>query len=415
MNKPSDINISKYVLKTVILICFYSSHVMPLEVFADDIHDPVTVLMVSGNDSDQLEFDTRLKAFERAVTSRVKYKGLRIINLETVQRKIAALPVKQLSTRKHTEFEKTKRDIASANLSTLLQMGQSLDITFIISLSIINYLNETYPPIGNMKRETIEHHLTTGFEILSVADRASVVSDIVEIEKTNFVLNKNTSSLKYVLDGLLNDSSKELGKSISHKFETSDVLRKEVIMPQKVPLVITPLISDLGNVPHIIKNDDGEYVVSVNQAIIEVLDVNVILDGNLIGSAGHNKKINRFSVYPGRHLLRIEREGFKPFERDITVPKSDPKNRNADSSNSPDGFWLTISLVMDDKGYDRMKENLNLILDLKVKQKLTDAQVGLYEAFAENVRKNGLSMKSSENFNQRVKGLSALDALNKKQ
>jgi hypothetical protein len=89
-----------------------------------------------------------------------------------------------------------------------------------------------------------------------------------------------------------------------------------------------------------------------------------------------------FSVGPGLHKIRVTREGFNEWNHTISVR---------------DGMHLNVAMALSPEGYNRWRDNVAFLQQMKDTAKLNDAEVKKMEGMAKMFEQSGFRIDERSN------------------
>ena len=126
--------------------------------------------------------------------------------------------------------------------------------------------------------------------------------------------------------------------------------------------------------PELAVDKEGVLRISQEKSPVALDGVTVELDGAAVGTAPFAAPVE---ARPGIHKMRLSRDGFKAWEGVV---------------NLHEGFVFNASLELDEAGLKRWREQSAFIETVKAGAKLTDAEVALIRAKAENLKNYGFKV-----------------------
>jgi len=258
--------------------------------------------------------------------------------------------------------------------TSALRLAQNMQVDYIIIASITSYGQETNRvsrPDLNMDRTVTTHRLRTMYKVLDIARGGSETAGNIVSERRTQQDNRTPGGVRSetVFDDLLADAAAQMGGQLGRKIAEGRVRERDPAADM-VRFIVTCGMQDMS-VPEIIRDEEGRYVITGNNYKLEAMAVTVELNGVVIGSAP-----GTFEAFPGLHRIRLTREGFSPWERNINLA------RRSDG----DPMVLQVALQLDETGRRRWVEDMERLNRMKRDQALTDAEVKLVEGLAEMFR-----------------------------
>ncbi len=310
-------------------------------------------------------FDEKVRAIEELVAARISDKGFSVISREDVANAVANL-AGQGANVGGTELPGANLDKILSNNTSALRLAQSMgaDYVFVTTITTFGQTKRAIKAYG-VERVTTTTKLRLSYKILDKFIGGTLAGDVVEVSKQT---SEDVNAAETIdVNDLLDEASVKLAAGLQEKVEKGRI--REVAGDSRMVSVGFVCGSADMVVPDIVRNEQGEYVVTDNKCRVEAMNVTVILDGVAIGTAP-----GTFQLAKGLHKLRLTREGYKDYEGTITV---------LDKQN------FRIDMQMSEEGYDRWAKTAAFLQELKTGQKLTDAQVKVLEGQAQMLRQSG--------------------------
>jgi hypothetical protein len=320
----------------------------------------------------------KVPILEDLLTSRIAGQGFSVLARDVVTRALKEYPAAGEKA-SAPDAPGKQLDALLENNTTALRLSQNLGADFILIPSIMTCGSEkkTYSGNGVTTVNTL-HTLRVSYRLVEAGEGGAIKGGTVVATKTirqSEGLQVENSDLA---NELLDDAAGQLADAV---VKAAATLPKTVAKAAMVSLSIACSMTDIKEqpitVPDIQLTKDNKVVKGAKPLEVQALDVTVELDGLTIGSAP-----GTFQARPGLHKLRLSREGFSPWERTINVV---------------DGQKLKVALQMSEQGYNRWKDNVAFLQELKDDEKLTDAQVKLIEGHAKYWSESHYRVDTKEN------------------
>ncbi|MEE9405414.1 MAG: PEGA domain-containing protein [Algisphaera sp.] len=309
---------------------------------------PLRVALFVKNNGDE-QLDAQRPVFENLMIAELTRLGFEIISPQEVT---AALSTFHSADSTPSATPSDNPPMATAQLDTLLEqnssalrLAQTLNANYLLVGSIDRLDTATQRVIRpdlNIDREVTTHKLLTTYKILDAGLGGSLFSGAATASLRS-VESESLQGSTHTLGDLLHDAALQMSEQLALR-GGADALPAPTTDHARVNLEVTCAVQDL-NVPEIIKNESGEFVLSHEQHPLEPLSVTVELDGVAIGSAP-----GAFGVLPGLHKLRLTHENFTPWERTINVFE---------------GQTLTVNLTLNDQGREEWQNMAAMYEELK--------------------------------------------------
>ncbi len=214
-----------------------------------------------------------------------------------------------------------------------------------------------------------KYQLKTTFRLLDCTVGGSMTAGVATaLIKDRVDPRNNEIDRENVVDDLLDAASMDMSAMLKNAI-TAGRIAPPTESNQKITFEVACGMADLV-IPEVIKDPQGEYVVTAGRYHLEPMAVTVELDGVVIGTTADPELPGR----PGLHKMRLRRALFEDWEGTVKLR---------------DKQVLQIAMRMSDEGLRQFKSMTTFLNDLKTKEKLTDAQVKLWESFGkylENVK-----------------------------
>lgn len=139
------------------------------------------------------------------------------------------------------------------------------------------------------------------------------------------------------------------------------------------------------SVPNIVKDKEGQYVISDQPLSILANGATIVLDGAAIGTAP-----GLFKGPVGMHKLRVSRDGCRPWQENVSVN---------------DQAQFEIDLQLTDESIARWQDMTAFLQALVIGQKLTDAQVEVLQGYAQMLRQSGFKVDQKTDIKVDAKAL----------
>jgi hypothetical protein len=221
--------------------------------------------------------------------------------------------------------------------------------------------------------------IKSGLQI-SYAQRADLLRELINVPSTGSASSTKDSAAPQVqvvafndpdvsafVDDMLYEATTQVADSLNIKLKTEDIA-PPVEKPEWVEIEIEVETADLY-VPDVRIGPENTVNVLDGKLGVAPLDVSVEVDGVAVGRAPGKVKLK-----PGLSNITLSRNGYDTWQRPI---------------NAMDGQKLSVSMQMSNEGIQRWQEMTLFMNALKDGAKLTDAQVDLIRAQAQQLRQSG--------------------------
>ena len=316
----------------------------------------------------------KVAVLEDLVSSRVAGKGLSVISRDVVTRSL-----KNYATGNNPNGELNAVDQALENGTTALNLAQTLGADYILVPAITSLGAETKTYNGNgIATVNVTHRLRVTYKIVDAGTGGAVRGDTVIAEKTTRQTANVQTEDTDVLNDLLDDAAQQLADTI---VQSAGTLAATTAKADQVTFQVSCTLADPQNqpvtIPPLYLTTDNTVVLTNLPVPVQALDVNVELDGVVLGSAP-----GEFKARPGLHKIRLTREGTGTWERTINVSE---------------GQTLRVALQLTPDSYARWTATTSFLADLVNGKKLTDAQVKVYEGLAKFLSESHYRVDTKEN------------------
>lgn len=319
--------------------------------------DPtVAALHLKNNAGPSL--DGYLSAFEDSISSRFSNAGLRIV-----------------SARAALESFSGEDDAAASGVmdgSSLQRVAQNLGADFALSATLTSYNKNTkkFDSYG-VKGTNVIHTLRVSYQLLDVADGASILSDTIATKATIRQTANLSDDGAETLSNLLDEAAGKLATAFAARAQTTDLQAIAAKKSEKEVTFTLAITSQTIPIPTVTAREDGTFDVKPSVYSVEPADFTVELDGLTIGSAGAKTE---FTALPGLHRLKITREGYEDWSRMVNVKE---------------GMNLKVEAAQTATELARMKELVSYFQGLSNQTTLTAAEAEVLKGRAQALRQSG--------------------------
>ncbi len=277
-------------------------------------------------------------------------------------------------------METSQESISSSDLDRLMKseasrlaMARNLGADYVIAVNITSFDESVIEKtVYDVKVEQRTYTLSLTYQ---VADRnlggtldGGVVTVTKSIPKT-----ANLTTTGTPLNELLRQGATELASKLKRD------------LPPPPPMGMARFAVDVRvqsfNIPNIVKNDKGEYVVSSEKFNLLAEKATVVLDGAALGTTPRV-----FQGPKGLHKLRLTRDGCRDWENNIAINE---------------GAEFIIDLQLSDETIQRWKSMSNFLSELKNDEKLSDAKAEAIRGFAQTLRQSGFKVDVKADINSK--------------
>ena len=303
-------------------------------------------------------YDEKVAPLEDLIAARVTDLGFSVISRETSADSISRVLGKD-----------TPLDAAMDKDSSVLALASNLgaDYVFVATLTTLSRSEDATNAYGQSWID-VKDTLRVSYKILDHIAGGTLASDLVVVTKKS--RKTKNSELGVDLNDLLDEASVMLAGSIQKKIDGGKI-REVAGDSRQVDLIVNCTIQGL-QVPDIIKNDKGEYVVSDTICKIGATNVTVLYNGIVIGTAPGSFKVSK-----GMGKIRLTRQGAKEWEQNIS-----PRDKMA----------INVDLEMTDEALARWMKTTEFLQAIKSGEKMTDAEVEAIRGLAQTLRQSGFKV-----------------------
>ncbi|WP_200761684.1 PEGA domain-containing protein [Poriferisphaera corsica] len=311
-------------------------------------------------------FEDKLGAFESMIVGDITDMGFQTISPEDTAFALQSFA----GTEDGKEIKPTELDQHLKNKSSAIRLSQMLnaDYLFIASISTYGQNNQHLKRADlGIDRFVTNYKLRVSYKILDGNDGKSLTAGNVDASKQTQQSDSLQSIDSDVINTLIAEASQSLASKMKIKGATLTVA--DVKLNTDLPtIVVKPSIQGL-RVPDITVDKNGQYQIGTNTLPLQAIDVDVELDGAIIGTAP-----GKLQASPGLHTIKVHHPNFKTWERVINIRP---------------GMTLNVPLVMTDQANVKMKEMSAFLAQLKANQSLSDAQAEKIKGFAQMLHQSG--------------------------
>lgn len=332
---------------------------------------PLAALFVRNLAGDAMA--AHLSRIEEMVLAEFAGKGFRVMSASDATRAVSRMAAQTVEERQAPD---PVEEAINSNTNAL-RLAQNLESDFLLVVSVNSLSQETHEiSMHDVQREVENTRLQLSYRMAHSGWGDQVLGGNVESTVTRSRSANYRATGTGHIDRLVQDAVKKLGAEYDRKSAELIASKPEILATtarEEVSFSIVCTVQDLS-VPDIVLSQSGDYTVGSSTLEITPLDVAVELDGLVIGSAP-----GTFKARPGLHQLKLSREGFKPWQRPISVRE---------------GLELRVALVMTDEELARWRERTTFLQDLVTENKLVDAEVELVQGMAEMFSNSGYRIDS---------------------
>lgn len=253
---------------------------------------------------------------------------------------------------------------------------ETLNIDAILFATLEN-MTEKSVALPKFDRQVFTYTLTSSFKLVSVDSGITFAGDSVIAEKRISQTSGVQLNLSY--NSIIKELSQELVDEISSSILSTKSLDNFTKIKEQNKTVPNPMVdktskattnlvdilvsAELKNisVPEIIKGKNGELSLTGNKLDLKPTDAFVEINGVVVGMCSENKKLK---VPAGLAKLKVSKSGFIPVEKMI---------------NAYDGLSLSVTLEPTPEEFNKWKEKIMFLREIKSGEKLDQNQQKLTE------------------------------------
>ncbi len=334
---------------------------------AETSHTAGVFILVRNEAGDALK--GRDQAFEDLIAARVSSaSGLAVIS--------RADAVKRLAAGEKPGLDGARVDAAFDDRTSALALAQNLGAKGILTVTLLSLSAETREYAGNgVATVNTTHALRAAWKLADAEQAAGVRGDTVVATRTVRKSEGLTETPGDLVNGLLDDAARKIAEGVrAGAAGDRDTLNRVAASAKRAKFSVG-ITADNLFFPELAIGKDGVLRVEQEKSPVRLTGVIVELDGAAVGTAPFATPLE---VRPGIHKLRLSRDGFTPWEGVVNVS---------------DGFTFNTALELSAAGLARWREQTRFIEGLKAGVKLTDAEITLLKAKAENLKNYGYKVE----------------------
>ncbi len=327
------------------------------------------VLLLTENSLKQ-EFKNLDKRFSNALSARLADVRMGVITPYTITRGVNSNNQQKILP-SYKELEKNNK----------ITFARQLGADAILSVNIDEFTS-TRAEIPKFERTVVTFKLVTNYQFISSAQKSALGGESIIVEKKIPLTSQVglSASENTILSELLDQAAEMVSKSIlnselletemASKFKNSSKSKFNSPLakfPADQKLVSVTISANLKEMmmPEIISGKDGQLSVSGNELKVNPGDAEILVNGLLIGMCSKDKQIK---VPEGICRLQIKRTGYVIEEKLI---------------NAYEGLSLSFILEPTEEEYNRWKEQIRFLQEIKAGDTFNQNQIKLTEGIFE--------------------------------
>lgn len=316
------------------------------------------------------QYDEQVAQLEDLISSRITDMGFAVIAREDAINAVSKFagqgPNQGQAVRTEPDLDQVLSDSTSA-----LRLTQNLGADYILTASMVSFGQNKRKFTGyGVETLNVESVLRVSYKLLDAVEAGSLTGGVVKATMMQR-FDENSSSELELVNELIDAASVKLTEQLQQKVAANAIREAPEGDAKFVNVTISAGMQDL-NVPDVVKNERGEWILTANTYKLEALGVTVEVNGTVVGSAP-----GVFEVPKGLNKLRLTREDFEPWERTV---------------NFKDGAFMVVAMSLTERGRQKWLENMAIFEQLKKDRQLTDAEVEAIQGFAQMLRQSGFKV-----------------------
>ena len=337
--------------------------------FAEEKKQILSKVLLLTENSLQKEFKNLDKRFSNALSARLADVRMGVITPYTITRGVNSNNQQKIPSYK--ELEKNNK----------ITFARQLGADAILSVNIDEFTS-TRAEIPKFDRTVVTFKLVTNYQFISSAQKSALGGESIIVEKKIPLTSQVglSASENTILSELLDQAAEMVSKSIlnselletemASKFKNSSKSKFNSPLakfPADQKLVSVTISANLKEMmmPEIISGKDGQLSVSGNELKVNPGDAEILVNGLLIGMCSKDKQIK---VPEGICRLQIKRTGYVMEEKLI---------------NAYEGLSLSFILEPTEEEYNRWKEQIRFLQEIKAGDTFNQNQIKLTEGIFE--------------------------------
>lgn len=309
------------------------------------------------------ELADKANALESLIAANLNGKGFSVIGRQEVANSLEDDP----------DLANLGRALASS--SSALRLAQTLGADYLLVANLISYGNRQVQYRGyDIATKNTTYVLRVSYGLLEASAGGGLVGEEITVSETL----RDDETIEIVDSDLLNGLITEAAALIAQNAVKEAGLGNVPVAPPPglpVTFAVTPRLQDLA-LPNVLIDEDNVVTLSAEKFPIEATGVDVELDGVVLGSAP-----GTFEARPGLHQLRLIRDGFVSWERNV---------------NLYDGFVLVAQMNFSADGQQQWEELSGFLQNLQSGRELTDAEAEKLRGQAESFRQSGFRVDTNQ-------------------
>jgi len=255
-------------------------------------------------------------------------------------------------------------DAVLKNGSSRLNLVRNMNAEYFLAANMTSYDEATVEKnVYNVKVSQTTYTLTLTYQIVDNNLGGTLDSGTVTVTK-DIPKTAALSTSSDPFNSLLRDGAVQLAAKFAKN------------LPRPAPSGTARFSVDVRvqsfDIPNIVRNDKGEYVVSSEKFHLLANKATVLLDGAAIGTTPCI-----FHATPGLHKVHVTRDGCRDWEQPVMIKE---------------GSEYVIDLQLSDDSIGRWKQMGAFLGELKNNEKITDAKAEVLKGYAQMLRQSGFKV-----------------------
>ncbi|WOO41509.1 PEGA domain-containing protein [Rubellicoccus peritrichatus] len=310
------------------------------------------------------ELAAKTEAFQAMLAGRLNGQGYSILSQQEIADSLEQAP----------EDERSPANMLATQTSAL-RLAQLLGADYILVANLVSLGGERRQFSGNgIQTDNNTITLRVAYGLLESAQGGGLEGDSFAVSQTI----RNDGNLKVEDSDLINELLQEAAVRITLNLTQPGVVENlppPASKAEPVTFTITTVLQGI-RLPNVLVGPDGQVRKTEQQFPVEANGVDVELDGVIQGSAP-----GEFAAMPGIHRLRLMRDGFVTWDRNV---------------NLYEGFSLTAAMDLTPAGVAQWKDLTAFLQDLQTEAQLTAARVKEIEGRAQMLRQSGFLVNTTD-------------------
>jgi hypothetical protein len=323
--------------------------------------------------------DEKVSVMEDLLTGNAADKGFEIISREVVLNSVKEL-AKAGPNKGNERAPGAQLDEALSNNTSALRLADNMGADYVLFVTISTFGSDKVAvndPKRNINMVMLTSKMRATYKLLDITRGGSLTAGVATATKSDRVGAETTITRETVVDDLIEATAMDMA-TMMERASANNRIPDPGVANAKVEFEIRCGVADLV-FPEIVKNDQGEYVVTAGRYQLEQLGVAVELDGVLIGTSP-----GPLLARPGLHKIRLKRAKFEDYEGTVAIA---PPTTDRFGDKHPQ--LLQITMQMTPVGRAEFKEMTAFVDNLKRDKILTDAQAKAWEGYAQQMKQSG--------------------------